>query len=380
MNLRYFMKNIGIYIHIPFCKSKCLYCDFCSHAPREGERQAYIDALVAHIASYRDRLSRYVADTVYFGGGTPTLLSPGEISGILDAVRDAVCMDKNAEITIECNPATASKPAFEQLRTAGVNRISIGAQSLNDGELKALGRLHTAEQFVSTFKDARAAGFDNISLDLMYGIPGQTRESWAATLDAALSLEPQHVSAYGLRVEQGTPFGNMGDALLLPDEDETAQMYLDAVEKLADAGIERYEISNFACQGRESRHNIKYWKRDEYVGFGVAAHSFFEGKRYAAPQSFDRFVSGEWLDADSVTEVSESDAEVEFVMLAMRLRDGVDRDAYRARFGCYPDEKYAPRIKMYVERGYMISDGRGFRFTDEGMLVSNSILASILDI
>ena len=374
------MKNIGIYIHIPFCKSKCLYCDFCSHAPREGEVGAYIGQLKAHIASYRERLADCVADTVYFGGGTPTLLSPQEIGDILHAVRETVAIDKNAEITIECNPATVSKTELEQLRSAGINRISIGAQSLNDKELKSLGRLHTAEQFVGTFKYARAAGFDNISLDLMYGIPGQTRESWAATLSAALSLEPQHISAYGLRVEQGTPFGNMGDALLLPDEDETVQMYLDATRKLADAGIERYEISNFACQGCESRHNIKYWKCEEYVGFGVAAHSFFEGKRYAAPQSFQRYVSGEWMDADSVAVISDLDAEVEFVMLAMRLREGVDREQYRARFGCYPDDKYAPRIKMYVERGYIVSDERGFRFTDEGMLVSNSILASILDV
>lgn len=374
------MKNIGIYVHIPFCRSKCLYCDFCSHPPREGEKDKYISQLKAHIASYRDRFSGYVADTVYFGGGTPTLLSPGEIGGILDAVRDTVSIDKNAEITVECNPATASKSAFEQLRAAGVNRISIGAQSLNDKELKALGRLHTAEQFVATFKHARKAGFDNISLDLMYGIPYQTRESWAATLDTALSLAPRHVSAYGLRVEQGTPFGNMGDALVLPDEDDVAQMYLDAVKTLESRGILRYEISNFACQGSESRHNIKYWKRDEYVGFGVAAHSFFEGKRYAAPQSFERYASGEWLDADSITDVSEADAEVEFVMLAMRLRDGVDREAYRARFGCYPDEKYAPRIRQYVDGGYIVSDGRGFRFNDEGMLVSNSILASILDV
>ena len=374
------MKNIGIYIHIPFCKSKCLYCDFCSHPPRAGERDRYIDQLKAHIASYREKLSGYVADTVYFGGGTPTLLSPQEIGDILGAVRETVGIDNNAEITIECNPATASKSDFEQLRAAGINRISIGAQSLTDGELKTLGRLNTAEQFVDTFKDARGAGFENISLDLMYGIPGQTRDSLAATLDAAMSLEPSHISAYGLRVEQGTPFGNMGDALILPDEDETAQMYLDAVKKLANAGIERYEIRSFACQGSESRHNIKYWKCEEYVGFGVAAHSFFDGKRYAAPQSFDKYVSGEWLDADSVTVVSDLDAEVEFVMLAMRLRDGVSREQYRARFGCYPDAKYALRIKTYVDGGYMVSDEHGFRFTSAGMLVSNSILAAILDI
>ena len=374
------MKKIGIYIHIPFCKSKCLYCDFCSHAPGDGEREQYIAQLKAHIASYSGRFDGYIADTVYFGGGTPTLLSPSEIGDVLNTLRQTVSIDKHAEITTECNPATVSKSELEQLRAAGINRISIGAQSLNDKELKALGRLHTAAQFKSTFCQARAAGFDNISLDLMYGIPGQTRESWSATLDAALSLEPSHISAYGLRVEQGTPFGNMGDALVLPDEDTTAQMYLDAVKKFEDHGILRYEISNFACQGRESRHNMKYWKCEEYVGFGVAAHSFFEGKRFAAPQSFCQYVSGEWLDADSIIEVSDLDAEVEFVMLAMRLSDGVLREQYRARFGYYPDEKYAPRIKMYVDGGYIVSDELGFRFTNEGMLVSNSILASILDV
>ena len=374
------MKNLGVYIHIPFCRSKCRYCDFCSHPPVADEREAYVAALKAQIASYKPRLDGYVADTVYFGGGTPTLMSPRQLGDILDELRQAVAIDADAEITTECNPATVDRAALESLREYGINRLSIGAQSLNDNELRVLGRLHTAEQFVRTFEDARAAGFDNISLDLMYGIPEQTSDSWQATLNAAVALNPQHISAYGLRVESGTPFGDMGDKLILPDENATVQMYLDAIRKFESAGIFQYEISNFACQGRESRHNIKYWRCDDYIGFGAAAHSCFEGCRYAAPADVSAFLGGLWTEQNSITRLTEADVESEYVMLAMRLKNGLCRADYMDRFGMDPNEKYAERIKKYVCDGLVEADGRGYRFTVNGMLVSNYILADILDI
>ncbi|MBQ9080594.1 MAG: radical SAM family heme chaperone HemW [Clostridia bacterium] len=374
------MKKLGIYIHVPFCRAKCLYCDFCSHPPRNGEKTEYVEALKRQIASYRERFCGYTADAVYFGGGTPTLLSSDQLGGILDALRASITVSEDAEITSECNPATVDRTALTKLRAAGINRLSIGAQSFNDDELCALGRLHNAANVTSTFDDARAAGFDNISLDLMYGIPRQTRDSWQATLDAAIALSPEHISAYGLRVEQGTPFGTMGDSLVLPDENLTAQMYLDATERLEQAGIYQYEISNFACRGRESRHNIKYWKCDEYVGFGVAAHSYFDGERYAAPTDIDSFVSGKFIDEQSVARVDEHEAEVEFVMLAMRLRDGLRCEEYRKRFGIDPAEKYTPRFAPYVVSGHVVADERGYRFTREGMLVSNYILSDVLDL
>ena len=374
------MNNLGIYIHIPFCRAKCRYCDFCSHTPKDGEREAYVAALKAQIESYKPRFEGYVADTVYFGGGTPTLLSPAQLGDILGVLGQNIDIDANTEITTECNPATVDRVALEQLRAYGINRLSIGAQSLNDNELRTLGRLHTAEQLVRTFEDARTAGFDNISLDLMYGIPEQTSDSWHATLDAALVLRPQHISAYGLRIEQGTPFGDMGDKLLLPEENATVQMYLDAIEKFEAAGIYQYEISNFACQGRESRHNIKYWRCEPYVGFGAAAHSCFEGYRYAAPSNVSAFVGGQWTDEASRIPLTEADVELEYVMLAMRLKNGLCRKEYTSKFGVDPDGKYASRLQKYVCGGYVQADEMGYRFTTSGMLVSNHILADILDL
>lgn len=374
------MKNLGIYIHIPFCRAKCRYCDFCSHPPRAGEIEDYIAALKAHIGEYAHRAEGYVADTVYFGGGTPTLLSAHQLGDILDTLAHNINIASDAEITSECNPATVDYDALVSLRRSGVNRLSIGAQSLNDDELRELGRLHTADDFRDTFLAARAAGFDNISLDLMYGIPHQTLESWHATLDAALALRPQHVSAYGLRVEQGTPFGDMGDRLILPDESTTAQMYLDAIERLEAAGIYQYEISNFACRGRQSRHNIKYWRTTPYLGFGAAAHSCFEGVRYAAPSDVKRYIEGEWVEESSRVVLSDKDVETEYVMLALRLSEGLKKQEYTRRFGVSPETKYAPGMAKYIKSGHLIEDAYGYRLSREGMLVSNYILSDILDL
>lgn len=374
------MKNLGIYIHIPFCRAKCRYCDFCSHPPRAGEIEDYIAALKAHIGEYARLAEGYVADTVYFGGGTPTLLSAHQLGDILDTLAHNINIASDAEITSECNPATVDYEALVSLRRSGVNRLSIGAQSLNDDELRELGRLHTADDFRDTFLAARAAGFDNISLDLMYGIPHQTLESWHATLDAALELGPQHVSAYGLRVEQGTPFGDMGDRLILPDESVTVQMYLDAIERLEAAGIYQYEISNFACRGRQSRHNIKYWRTDPYLGFGAAAHSCFEGARYAAPADVKRYIAGERVDESSRVVLSDKDVETEYVMLALRLNEGLKKQEYARRFGVSPETKYASRMAKYFKSGHLIEDAYGYRLSREGMLVSNYILSDVLDL
>lgn len=374
------MKNLGIYIHIPFCRAKCRYCDFCSHPPSAGEVEEYIAALKEHIGEYRHRFRGYVADTVYFGGGTPTLLSAHQLGDILETLAHNIDIAPRAEITSECNPATVDYEALVSLRYAGVNRLSIGAQSMNDDELRELGRLHTADDFRVTFESARAAGFDNISLDLMYGIPRQTPDSWQATLDAALALEPQHISAYGLRVEQGTPFGDMGDRLVLPEESETVGMYLYAIEQLEAAGIYQYEISNFACRGRESRHNIKYWRTEPYVGFGAAAHSCFDGVRYAAPADVKSYIAGVRIDESSRVVLSDEDVETEYVMLALRLREGLDKMDYERRFGVSPEAKYASRIAKYIKSGHIVEDAQSYRLSRDGMLVSNHILADILDL
>lgn len=402
------MRDLGIYIHIPFCRAKCRYCDFCSHPPRRGELDDYVAALCRQIVSWRPRVAQYTADTVYFGGGTPSLLSPRQLADILDALSSALTISPDAEITLECNPATVTAAVLRELRRVGVNRLSIGAQSLNDAELAALGRLHDAAAVGETVNAARAAGFDNLSLDLMYGIPHQTRESFAATVCGVLDMAPEHVSAYGLRVEEGTPFGRMGARLVLPDEDECADMYLDVCDALEAAGIGQYEISNFARAGRESRHNLKYWHCDDYLGVGVAASSFFEGERFTAACDTERYIrsalgggqcapdsagDGERCIPDSAggsvffgaelrerTMLTATEREVEYVMLALRLREGVRYDDYTARFGSSAEQKYLPRLAGYIARGLVSADISGFSLTRSGMLVSNSILADILDL
>lgn len=375
------MKKIGIYIHVPFCLRKCNYCDFCSF-PGQGREQieTYITALKSHIASYSGRLGGYVADTVYFGGGTPTLLDPEDFAGIISALRGIVPIEDDAEISAECNPATADEEKLLRIASAGVNRLSIGAQSFNDSELQLLGRLHSANDVRRIFADARRAGFDNISLDLMYGIPSQTRESFAKSLDAAIELCPEHISAYCLKVEDGTPFARMGDRLILPEDDAVFTMYRDCVDKLGAAGIERYEISNFARPGRHSRHNLRYWQESEFIGFGVAAYSYFEKCRFSAPRDMERYLSGEFLDSDSREIIDREGEECEFVMLSMRLAEGMKISEYIDRFGIDPRIKYTERFAPYVATSHVIADDAGWRFTTDGMFVSNHILSDILDL
>ncbi len=371
------MRPLGIYIHIPFCRSKCRYCDFCSHPPVDGEIADYVEKLCAEIGSWRDRMASYTADTVYFGGGTPSLLTPGQVGDVLGALAHSVSVAQNAEITLECNPATASETALREIRRAGVNRLSIGAQSLDDAELRALGRLHDAAAVGETVGAARRAGFDNISLDLMYGIPLQTRDSLASTLRGVLDMAPEHVSAYGLRVEPDTPFGRMGDRLSLPCEDDVADMYLDVCDALGSAGILQYEISNFSRAGRESRHNLKYWHCDEYLGFGLAASSFFGGVRFTAARDMAGYAAGQLSER---TVLTPADREVEYVMLALRLCEGVRYDDYAARFGMSAAKKYSARLARYASAGLVNESAGGFALTRRGMLVSNSILADILDL
>ena len=372
------MKTLGIYLHIPFCKSKCHYCDFCSF-PNQGqnEKETYCQTLRALIAQRAAELTDYEVDTVYFGGGTPTAL-PGELlCGLLETVKAHFRVSAKAEITAECNPATADAAYFAAMRKAGFNRLSIGAQSLQDGELVRLGRAHTAADFCATVQMARAAGFENISADLMYGIPGQTRESFAASVRGICALGVQHVSAYALKIERGTLFYKLRRRLALPDDDTVADMYEDCVAILAEQGIPRYEISNFARPGYESRHNLKYWECDEYLGLGVAAHSCLRGVR-AAYEDWDAFMRGkpEELIYETVTPEREQD---EYVMLGLRLEKGIDKAAFSARFGKEFDAVYGKKLAPYVRDGFVFDNEQLCRFTTKGFLVSNTVLADVLD-
>ncbi|MBR4034938.1 MAG: radical SAM family heme chaperone HemW [Clostridia bacterium] len=380
-------KPLGLYIHIPFCKSKCDYCDFCSFVPNnKGVVEHYTDALILQMEDWSSRCRNYNIDSVYIGGGTPTYLDIRRVARIIDAIYSNFKVDKNAEFTIECNPATADYEYLKKLRRLGVNRLSIGCQSAHAGELKALGRIHSYEQFVDCFKDAREAGFDNISVDLMYGIPEQTEQSFIETLTAVSSLGPDHISLYALKIEESTPFSAMRDRLPLPGEEAEFAMYTHAVEYLATRGYERYEISNFCREGAASLHNLKYWHCDEYLGLGASAHSYFEDERFSTTRVVRDYIDGlEIIGTDinivaSSEKIDSAECMDEYVMLGMRLADGIVTADFEKRFNTPFAEKYGARLDEFVDDGFVIKDEKGYRFSSNGMFVSNYILSSVLDL
>lgn len=373
------MKKLGIYLHIPFCGSKCHYCDFCSF-PNQSENtmQAYCDAMRAQMERYAPLAADYAVDTVYFGGGTPTALPSELLCSLLDSVKQLFCVADDAEITAECNPATANAEYFAAMRKAGFNRLSIGAQSMHESELRLLGRAHTVVDFRTTVELARAAGFENISADLMYGIPDQTRQSLAESVGALCEIGVEHISAYGLKIEEGTPFYKKRETLNLPDDDEVAVMYEDTVASLTAHGLMRYEISNFARAGYESRHNLKYWECDEYLGFGVAAYSCFGGRRFGISRDFGAYLDTR-EDFEENRPVSPSEQMTEYVMLGLRLEKGIDKCTFATRFGVEFDAVYGARLTPYIRNGFVLDSEQNCRFTTAGFLVSNAILSEILD-
>ena len=365
----------GLYIHVPFCRRKCNYCDFCS-VSCEGVSDEYIDRLLAEARLYvRD--GRIPIDTVYFGGGTPSLLKPSQLERIMSALADAFEIRTDSEITLECNPGTADREGLSAFHRLGVNRLSLGLQSIHENELIALGRIHDFSKFLDTYSTARAVGFDNISVDIMYGIAHQTVGSFEETLKTLLSLSPEHLSVYGLIVEEGTPFFAARDKLPLPDEDAECDMYYLADRLLREAGYLHYEISNYARAGFESRHNLKYWRDLEYIGLGVSAYSYFEGVRYGNTRSLGVYLSGGGIRED-VNILTPFDKRYEYAMMRLRLAEGISLSEYERLFGVPFAEGKEEIISDYVSRGLMrIQDGR-LSFTAEGFYISNSLLVNIL--
>lgn len=371
-------RNLGLYIHIPFCRTKCLYCDFCSFVSRdEQQREAYVGALLREIEARGTK--DYSVDTVYFGGGTPSLLSAEQIGRILGEIKESFNVSPDAEITLECNPMTVSDgdKYFKELRALGVNRLSLGVQTAIDGELKLIGRRHSFEEAKATFFEARGAGFENISVDLMLGIPSQTLDSLRASANQVIKLAAEHISIYSLQLEEGTPLYRMRERYSLADDDTAADMYELVVKMMKDAGYRHYEISNFARGGRESKHNCKYWRLDEYLGLGLAAHSDFGGKRLENTRDMERYLGGEWLEAAS--EISNSEREFEFLMLGLRTADGISKSEFLARFGVGFDEKYGEKMEKFKKMGYFCEKGDALALTESGFEVSNAILTEILD-
>ena len=374
--------TLGIYIHIPFCKQKCAYCDFYSLSSREDRMDDYTDALCAHLTEISPRAAGHSVDTVYFGGGTPSLLGAKRLSRILKTVLKKYPVAKGAEITMEANPdSIGDKKALKSLRKAGFNRISLGMQSACAEELREIGRIHTAEQTAAAVAAARAAGFDNLSLDLIYGLPHQTMERWMENLSAAVALQPEHLSCYGLKVEEGTPLFARRDTAELPDEESQADMYLATVEYLTGQGYAQYEISNFAKPGRESRHNLKYWSLGEYAGFGPGAHSDFGGVRYAYERDLEGYIrsvrEGTALLSECET-IPPMDRDTEWIMLGLRTVRGLDakefEHRFRRRFNCF-----LPFLENCRKAGYAVEEEGRWHLTAEGFLVSNQIISGLLE-
>ncbi|MCQ2435336.1 MAG: radical SAM family heme chaperone HemW [Clostridia bacterium] len=377
-------KSIGIYIHIPFCAQKCNYCDFYSMPCADSDfMRTYADALIGQIKSKKRLLRNRHVSTIYIGGGTPSLMPPEYIVNILNAVKSTAVIDQNAEITIEANPGTLDGAKLTAYRNAGVNRLSLGLQSADDDELKMLGRIHTKDDFANSFAMARMEGFTNISVDVMYALPHQTEETLYKTLEFVAALEPEHISFYGLKIEQNTPFGDDEEIKkALPDEDTQYNMYMKSCKLLESHGYEQYEISNFSKKGYESRHNKRYWLSKEYIGFGPAAHSFFDMRMYGYKKDVNAFITG-YADENALIDedytLTNRSFAVQYVMLAFRLRDGVNTAKYRELFGREFDDEYLPRMKVFIEKQFIAKTDTGYCLTRRGMMISNYILSEILD-
>ena len=375
--------KLGLYFHIPFCQKKCAYCDFYS-VTNFDDFSRYTDSLLLQMEDWSKDCSGYEADTVFIGGGTPTALPKKNMIELINGIYRNFKVRRDAEFTMEANPASIDYQTLKKYRAMGVNRLSIGLQSANDRELKGLTRIHSFSDFCNSFAAARKAGFDNINVDVMYGIPMQTKATLEKTLSEVIRLGPEHISLYGLKIEEGTPFAKHQDKLVLPDEETEYGMYISSIDKLAQNGYTQYEISNFAKEGYECRHNLKYWNCEEYLGFGPAAHSYFADRRFSYKRSVKMFMDAlEYPDAG--LNILEEDYNInrfervdEYIMLQLRLNRGIDEQDFRDHFEFDFGEKYAKELKMYLDNGFMKhEDGRYF-FTPKGMYVSNYILSSFL--
>ena len=373
--------TLGLYIHIPFCKQKCVYCDFYSLSGGEGRMDDYTAALCAHLAETAPFAAGHTVDTVFFGGGTPSYLGAERLSRILKLIFKKYHIARDAEITLEANPDSACDwKALRTLRRAGFNRLSLGMQSACDAELRAIGRVHTADQVAQAVEAARKAGLDNISLDLIYGLPGQTMEQWQQNLAAAVALNPRHLSCYGLKVEEGTPLARMTH-LSIPGDELQAEMYLYTVDYLTQQGFAQYEISNFAKPGQESRHNLKYWTLGEYAGFGPGAHSDFGGTRYAYTRDLEDYIRSVENHSPMLSEsetISPADRDTEWLMLGLRTVQGLDPKDYerrfRRRFDCF-----LPFLEQCRGAGYACCEEGRWHLTAQGFLLSNQIIGTMLD-
>ena len=381
----------GLYIHIPFCVQKCRYCDFLSFPAGEDEKADYVTLLCEELEKRSTCFSDHSIATVYVGGGTPSCLSAEQMNRIFEKVKACYRLQEEAEVTVEVNPGTVEGEKLLVYRDMGVNRLSIGLQSTHDSLLKTLGRIHTLEDFLHTYHGARKAGFDNISVDLMSALPGQNKEMLRTTLEQVIALQPEHISCYSLIVEEGTPFYRMRDQMCFPDEEEDREMYEMTGRMLTEAGYRRYEISNYAKEGKTSVHNSSYWKRVPYLGVGLGASSFIEEHRFSNPSSMpeyrqmvaaglgkDHLQIWKMADPDTVTALSKEDCMEEFMFLGLRMMEGVSEAEFMDCFGESVDRVYGAVLSELVRDKLLVrEDGRIF-LTGYGIDVSNYVFEKFL--
>lgn len=383
-------KELELYIHIPFCVRKCHYCDFLSAPSEDTTREQYIEALCREIVSYKDMAVAYKVSTVFFGGGTPSLLSEEQFERIIKAIRETFGETeqtvKKTEFTVECNPGTLTESLLSCLKKLGVNRLSLGLQSADNEELKLLGRIHTYEEFLESFRLARAAGFDNINVDLMQALPGQTVQGFGDTLQKVIALQPEHISAYSLIIEENTLFYEWygKDSDKLPSEDTEREIYKMTQSVLNDAGYVHYEISNYAKPGYKCRHNYGYWTGTEYLGFGLGASSYIEGSRFEQTRELSEYLAGYAAGAECKSgrkishKLSKEECMEEFMFLGLRLCAGISKTEFAERFGTDYETVYGKVTSGLIRAGLLQETGERISLTEFGRDVSNIVLAEFL--
>lgn len=374
--------GMELYLHIPFCVKKCAYCDFLSFPSRQEIQRQYAKRLMEDIDCMGKEYGDIPVDTIFIGGGTPSGPESRLIVDLMEHVNRAFQISDGAEISMEANPGTVTREKLKEYRRAGINRISFGLQSANDRELKLLGRIHTWAEFLESFALARECGFTNLNIDLMSALPGQTCESWKDTLKRVTDLEPEHISAYSLIIEEGTPFGEKYGSeegrKLLPDEDSEREMYHETKRFLRECGYERYEISNYAKPGRECRHNIGYWTGVPYLGLGLGASSYMNGSRFAVSSDMQQYLEEKPGTFTDVEKLTKKDMEEEFFYVGLRMTAGVSLPEFERRFGVSAKDVYPGLMEMFVEEKAAVFQGDRFVLTDYGLDVSNYIMAQFL--
>ena len=379
-------KELELYIHIPFCAKKCAYCDFLSSVQNEEKRENYVNALIREIKGYQHLKEEYVICTIFLGGGTPSILSTNQIQRIFETLRSTFEFSKDIEITMEANPGTVTKEKLDVYRECGINRLSFGLQSTNDEELKLLGRIHTYEEFLESYSLARKSGFTNINVDLISAIPKQSVSSWEETLRNVISLNPEHISAYSLIVEEGTPFASVyGEGAPkeadLPSEEEERQIYYQTKILLTEAGYQHYEISNYAKNGKACRHNIGYWQRKEYLGIGLGASSLFEETRYHNTNDFSFYLENSKthdLIREEQQVLSNKEQMEEFMFLGLRMTEGVSVKEFEKCFGQSLKMCYGKQLNKLQKEGLIEITGDKIILTEQGIDVSNYVLSEFI--